>query len=34
MGVGIWLSIGLLVYLGYGIRHSALNSFADRTPLL
>lgn len=34
LGVTIWLFLGLLVYLCYGIRHSALNSFADRTPLL
>ncbi|GLD99438.1 hypothetical protein PINS_up008157 [Pythium insidiosum] len=34
LGVSIWLLLGLLLYLFYGIHHSALNSTADRTPLL
>ncbi|TMW56622.1 hypothetical protein Poli38472_006632 [Pythium oligandrum] len=34
LGVSAWLLIGSLLYFFYGIHHSALNSFADRTPLL
>jgi hypothetical protein len=33
LGVGIWLLFGLLVYLFYGIHHSALND-GVRLPLL
>jgi hypothetical protein len=33
-GVGIWLTCGLLVYLLYGIHHSALNDAHLLAPLL
>ncbi|RLN60209.1 hypothetical protein BBJ28_00003712, partial [Nothophytophthora sp. Chile5] len=34
LGVLIWLTVGLLVYICYGIRHSALNNATVLRPLL